>query len=78
VELAVAQNDESHWQTASTLLTLAQRLRLHGAYDRAQELLYLGVAENGVTVTPTVRDLGLALGLAPRVLTEAPPAAQTA
>jgi alpha-amylase/alpha-mannosidase (GH57 family) len=72
VELAVAQDEQSHWQTALTLLTLAQRLGLHAATERAQEILYLGLVENGVKLTPTIRDLGTALGLAPRVLTGEP------
>jgi alpha-amylase/alpha-mannosidase (GH57 family) len=68
VELAVAENREEHWKTALTLRVLAQRLGLPAAYERAQEILYVGVVEEGLPITPTVRELGLALGLAPRLL----------
>jgi hypothetical protein len=59
-------------------MNLAKRLGLKAGNERAQEILYVGLVENGVKPTPAVRELGLALGLSPRVLAVEPPAAQTA
>ena len=76
IERAVSEQAETHWRTALTLLTLARRLGLQTNLERAQEILYLGMRENGSALTPTLRDLGLALGLSPRLLSgEAPGAA---
>jgi alpha-amylase/alpha-mannosidase (GH57 family) len=78
IEAAVNEDRDEHWQTALTLMNLAKRLGLKAGNERAQEILYVGLVENGVKPTPAVRELGLALGLSPRVLAIEPPAAQTA
>ena len=75
---ALAERREAQWRTALSLVSLSQRLGLHASLERAQEILYLGIVEDGAEVTPIIRELGLALGLAPGVLSAEPATAQSA
>jgi alpha-amylase/alpha-mannosidase (GH57 family) len=74
IELAAAEQSDEHWQTALTLLLLAKRLGLRDSNERAQEIFYVNVLEPGRPVSATIRALGLALGLSPRLLGGVPPA----
>ncbi|MBI3991854.1 MAG: DUF3536 domain-containing protein [Candidatus Lambdaproteobacteria bacterium] len=68
VERALPNDDPERWATALALVAAAKRLGQNPALDRAQELLHDGLVRGALPVTPVINELGLALGLAPNLL----------
>jgi hypothetical protein len=72
VQLAVADPREDHQAKALTLVQLTRRLGLNPNLERAQEVLFEALSQDGKTITDPLLQLGLALDLSARLFPAEP------